>query len=266
MITFGDYVKPKSIEEAYEILSTKKPARILGGGCYVRMGSRRIALAVDLCDAGLDYINETEDAIELGATSTFRQIETNEAILGLYDGLLSKSVADIVGVQLRNIVTTGGTVYARHGFSDFIPSLLSMDAKVVFHNAGEMPLAEYLENDATKRDIVEKVILPKRVGKGSYQAMRVSKGDYAILVVSVTKSDEAGYRIVVGARPKRAALAYKAMEFINGAEATEENIVKAAEMAAEELTFGTNTRGSAEYRKAICKVLVKRALMEVCSC
>jgi CO/xanthine dehydrogenase FAD-binding subunit len=265
MITFGDYVKPKSVEEAYEIISTKKPARLLGGGCYVRMGNRRIGLAVDLCDAGLDYINETENSIELGATSTFRQIETSEVILNQYDGLLSKSVRDIVGVQLRNIVTTGGTVYARHGFSDFLPSLLSMDAKVVFHNGGEVSLEDYHNEEVSRRDIVEKVILPKREGKGSYQALRLSKGDYAILVVSVTKSD-AGYRIAVGGRPQRAALAYKAMEFMNGADATEENIKKAAEIVSEELSFGTNTRGSKEYRKEICKVLVKRALAEVSSC
>ena len=37
-------------------------------------------------------------------------------------------------------------------------------------------------------------------------------------------------------------------------------------MACEELVFGSNMRASKEYRKAICKSLLKNALMEVSSC
>ncbi|WP_338013823.1 hypothetical protein [Desulforamulus profundi] len=39
-----------------------------------------------------------------------------------------------------------------------------------------------------------------------------------------------------------------------------------AAMAVEELSFGSNIRGTAEYRKAMCKVLVKRAITEVLQC
>ena len=46
----------------------------------------------------------------------------------------------------------------------------------------------------------------------------------------------------------------------------QENILKASEIACEELVFGSNMRASKEYRKAICKSLVKSALMEVSSC
>ena len=53
------------------------------------------------------------------------------------------------------------------------------------------------------------------------------------------------------------------MDYLNSAEINEENAYKAGEIASEELVFGSNTRGSAEYRREICKVLVKRAIMEV---
>ena len=46
----------------------------------------------------------------------------------------------------------------------------------------------------------------------------------------------------------------------------EETMLKASEIACEELVFGSNMRASKEYRKAICKLLVKNALMEVSSC
>lgn len=265
MITFGDYVKPKTAQEAYEIISTKKPARVMGGGMYMKMGTRRIGLLVDLCDAGLNYINETDDSVEIGAMTTFRDMETSKVLNRCFDNLISDGVRDVIGVQFRNIVTIGGTVYIKHGFSDLITPLLALNAKVVFVGGGEVSLEDYLKEDKMRRDVLEKVIIPKREVKASYKSIRISKGDYAVLVVSVSK-DADGFRIVVGARPRAAALAYKAMEFLNGNDATEENIIKAAEMASEELTFGTNTRGSKEYREEVCKVLVKRALKEVVSC
>ncbi len=266
MATFGDYVKPKSIEEAYEIVGAKKPARVMGGGMYMRMGTRRIGLLVDLCDAGLDYINETDDSVEIGAMTTFRSMETSEVLNRCFDELIKASVRDVIGIQFRNLVTIGGTVYAKHGFSDLLPSLVALDAKVVFVNSGEISLIDYLREDGyRKQDIIEKIIIPKKEVKASYQAMRLSKGDYAILVVSVVKSSE-GVKIAVGARPQSAILATGAMELLGTDDLTEENVIEASKKAAEELTFGTNTRGSKEYRKEICKVLVKRALKEVGSC
>lgn len=266
MATFGEYVKPKSIEEAYEIVSKKKPARVMGGGLYMRMGSRRIGMLVDLDDAGLSYINETEDSVEIGAMTTFRQMETSEVLDRCFDELIKASVRDVIGVQFRNLVTIGGTVYAKHGFSDLIPSLLALDAKVVFYNSGEVSLNDYLREDGyRKQDIIEKIVIPKKEVKASYQSIRLSKGDYAILVVSVVKSDE-GVKIAVGARPQSAILAESAMNLLGTDDLTEENVTQASKKAAEELTFGTNTRGSKEYRKEICKVLVKRALEEVKSC
>ena len=57
-----------------------------------------------------------------------------------------------------------------------------------------------------------------------------------------------------------------ASEFISNNILNEENILKASEIACEELVFGSNMRASKEYRKAICKSLVKNALMEVSLC
>lgn len=52
------------------------------------------------------------------------------------------------------------------------------------------------------------------------------------------------------------------MNYINNVDITEETAKKAGEIAAEELHFGSNNRGSGEYRKELSKVLVKRAILE----
>ncbi|SDY74078.1 CO or xanthine dehydrogenase, FAD-binding subunit [Proteiniborus ethanoligenes] len=265
LITFGEYIRPKSIEEAYEIFMQKKSATLIGGGCYLRMGNKRLGLAVDLCDAGLDYMEENEGSIEIGAMTTFRKLETSQLLSKYFGNVISESVKHIIGIQLRNIVTIGATVFSKYGFSDPITTLLALNAEILLYNGGKMSLEDYLKEENRRKDILEKIILNKNVEKAAFQSMRNSQVDYAILNAAVSRID-GKYRIVVGARPRVSALAYKAMEYINSTEITEESAYRTGEIASEELVFGSNTRGSKEYRKEICKVLVKRAIMEVSKC
>ncbi|MBY2704323.1 FAD-binding protein, partial [Clostridioides difficile] len=96
----------------------------------------------------------------------------------------------------------------------------------------------------------------------SYKSLRNAKSDYPILNVSVSKHMEQ-FKLCVGARPQKATIAKQASEFLSNNEINEINIDKAVEIASEELTFGSNMRASREYRKAMSKVLLKRAIMEV---
>ena len=91
--------------------------------------------------------------------------------------------------------------------------------------------------------------------------MHNSYSDYAILSVAVAKSGE-GWRIAVGARPQRAACAEKAMEYLNSKPYAPGDNKVAAAMAAEELVFGSNTRGSAGYRETICENILIRLIEE----
>lgn len=263
MITIGEYFKPTSVQEAYELLTAKKKAVLIGGGAWIRMGTRRISRAIDLSQAGLSFINETDNQIEIGAMTTFGDLDRSKLMHRYFNGIIPLSFQDIVGVQLRNIVTVGGTVYSRFGFSDFNTALMVLDSKVVLHAKGEMNLPEFLLGNVTEKDILEKIVLPKDDKlKASFQMMRNSKGDYAILNVAVAKKGDQ-YKIAVGARPLRTVFAERAMEYISSEPLSEVTAAKAGDLAAAELKFGNNSLGSSEYRKQLCKVLVKRALMEV---
>lgn len=262
MVTFRDYVAPETTEEAYNALISKKTARLIGGGCFIRMGDKKIGLAVDLSKAGLDFIEDTGQEIEIGAMTSLREFETSELLKENFGNIIGDSVKHIIGVQLRSIATVGATVFSRYGFSDPITALLALDADIYLHEGGRISLEDYLKEEDRRRDLLEKIIIKKDKQISSFKTLRNSSVDYAILSVAVSKKD-GEFKISIGARPRRAALAYKAMEFLKGKGISEENASKAGEIAAEELHFGTNNRGSAQYRKELCKVLVKRALLEV---
>jgi len=71
------------------------------------------------------------------------------------------------------------------------------------------------------------------------------------------------WRIVAGAMPSRAKIAVQASAALTRDKI---NVDEIATLAAGELVFGTNARATAEYRKAICKVLITRGIREVLQC
>lgn len=264
MYTIAEIIVPETIEEAYEILTKRKSNTILGGGAYLRMGQKRIGTAIELSKLNLDYIKDNGNEFEIGAMTTFRDIEVNEDLNSYFNSVLKKSVENIIGVQFRNIVTVGATVFSKYGFSDFITALLCLDTEVELVKGGRMPLEDFLTKPYEK-DFLVKLYIKKKNINCSFIDFRNSKGDYSILNVAVSLDEENEWKIVVGARPRGAAIAKEAGKFLSSVEASEKNIDKAAKMVSSELSFGTNMRGTKEYREAISKALTKKAIMEVLS-
>ncbi len=266
MLNMRDYAAPETLQEAWDIYNSSPSNTILGGCAYLRLGEKRIGTGIDLSGLGLDHIEAHKNYIQIGAMTTLRELEINPLLKTHFGDMLSDSVKNIVGVSFRNGATVGGSVFGRYGFSDVITAFLALNADVVLYKGGQMTLERFL-NEPPHYDILTSIRVPKLESKGVYQAFRHSTGDYPILTAGVCKS-EIGVRISVGARPMRAALALKAMDYMNtllgsGKEITETAIGAAADMASQELVFGTNMRAGAAYRKHLCKVLVARGLEEV---
>lgn len=261
MFSFKNYLAVTSLEEAYNELLKSKKNIILGGTSYLRMGNIAYNTAIDISNLSLNYIKNEGEYIHIGAMTSFRDLETSKITQNLFNGILDKCVRGIIGVQFRTNVTVGATVFSKYGFSDLIPTLLAMDASVILYKGGEISLENYLKEEGLRRDILVEVKV-KKDGKGSFQSIRKSKTDYAITNTCVTKT-EAGIRLAIGVRPGKAVLAYKAMEILNNNEITDEIIDRACEAMTKEIIFGSNMRGTGEYRKAVSKTLVKRAIKEV---
>ena len=261
MISIRTYYFPETMEEAYEKLTERRNNAVIGGGGYLKLGSKAIGTAVDLSNLKLDYIKEEEDRFEIGAMTTFAAVMLHEELNRHFNNLFQRAIEDIVGMQLKNMVTVGATVYSRYGFSDFLTALLVTDTKVKLYKGGWIPLVDFLEEGPRERDIVEKVRIEKRKGFYTFQDLRSSSSDYAILNLALSKEGE-DFRIALGARPGRAKLAVKTMAFLKKEEFSPVNIEKAGEILAEEMVFGTNGRGTRDYRRAMGKVLLKKALQE----
>ena len=73
MMTIREYKRVESLEEAWE-LNQKKANRVIGGMIWLKMSRGNVGTAIDISGLGLDQIEETEDAFEIGAMVTLRQL------------------------------------------------------------------------------------------------------------------------------------------------------------------------------------------------
>ncbi len=260
MFTVQELVRPQTLDEAYRVLTAHPDNALLGGCAFLRMGGRKIAAAVDLSRLGLDYIREADGCLEMGAMTTFRALETHPACRDNFRGMLPRAVGNVLGVQFRNLVTVGASVFSKYGFSDLVTALLALDTDVELHGGGRMPLAAFLDKPYT-RDILTRIYIRKDGRDAAYQSLRNSASDFPVVNAAVSRRGDR-WTVAVGARPARAQLAPTAAAALGGGAGPDE----AASLAAGELSFGGNLKASAEYRRAMAAVLVKRAALEVLSC
>ena len=256
MVTIQKYVKAQSLEEAWKLNQGKKN-RILGGMLWMRLGNGTISTAIDLCDLGLDTIEETDEEFSIGARVTLRELEQHVGLNTYTHDAVKNAVKDIVGVQFRNMATIGGSIWGRFGFSDVLTVFLAMDSYVELYKGGIIPLREYAKMPYD-RDILVRLIVKKEAASFDYQSVRNTQTDFPVLTCAAAKT-EAGYRFAIGARPGKAVLFALPNEDMK--DKNVENIAEyAAKCVKEQIVTGSNTRGSAEYRNHLAGVLVRRAV------
>ena len=159
MMTIREYKRAESLEEAWQ-LNQKRPNRVLGGMIWLKMENINVGTAIDLSGLGLDTIEETDEGFSIGAMVTLRQLELHPGLAAYTDGAVRESVRHIVGVQLRNLATVGGSIYSRFGFSDVLTMFLALNASVELYKGGVVPLTEYAQRPYD-RDILVRVLVPK---------------------------------------------------------------------------------------------------------
>ena len=269
------YFKPQTIAAAVNLLRTQ-PGRgkfIAGGTNLLVEQNPALDYLIDLRALGLNYITETDAAIHIGACATIQQLAQAALLRTLADGLLPQVAAWFASRQIRNVATIGGNIAEGLSAADTAPALLAMDAQVVLVGDREriVPLAEFFcETGGTilADELIKEFLIPKTLqqARGKFSKNCKTREDIAIVSVAVTVRRHeqrcANVRIALGAvapTPIRMLLAERVLE---GHFPTEALIQEAAETVVANIHPIDNFRASADFRKEISRVYVRRALAE----
>ena len=124
--------------------------------------------------------------------------------------------------------------------------------------------------EKNRKDVLIEIKIKKEFIKCSFQTVRKTTTDYAILNLVLSKTIEDNYKLVLGSTPKRALIAEKTSELLNKLKKdksdriiSEEEFEDIFKILFQEIEFQTNMRGTEEYRKLISKSMLKKALKEV---
>ena len=188
MFSAREYVKAKSLEEAWE-LNQKRSSVIVGGMMWLKMGNSQKGTVIDLSGLGLNTIEDRGEEISIGAMCTLRQLETDEGLERAFNGVFRECVRHIVGVQFRNGATVGGSVYGRYGFSDVLTCLLALDSYVELYRGGVVSLEEFAKMPYD-RDVLVRIIVKKDGRKAAYVTQRNTKTDFPVIACAVSRKGD----------------------------------------------------------------------------
>ena len=256
MFTLRDYARPETLDDAYELLMKSKLNRILGGCHFLKAGCRSFNVGIDLSKLDLNYIKIDDEYIKIGATTTYRDLECDEYLKSFCNGIIPKSLKKIVSTQLRNTAQVGASVFSRYAFSDFIPVLVLLNAKVNLYKNGIMEMEEFLNSDI-KKDILTEVIIPNENINCVQIVQRICCKDFPIAIVSVAKID-GKFKIVFAARPQKAMTMDDVSEEINT-----NGFDRAKILSIIDDKIGSNNKAKKKYRKLLFVGLLQKALEEL---
>jgi len=282
MIADFEYFAPKTVKEALSLLSQYKDAKIIAGGqSLLVILKQRLVTPEYLIDikgiAALDYIKYDEGkGLRIGALTLHRAIEKSPVIKKHF-GVLSEMEGNLATIQTRNWGTIGGNICHGDPAGDPAPVFIALKAKLKLARLGgerildmEEFSKDYLEVALDPGEMLSEIQLPippPHTGVASEKLM-VMKGDMGIVgaAVSITLSPRDGVcqdaRIALSNCASTPLRAKKAEKVLIGKNINEGLLTKAGEVASEEVDPPADVHGSAEYRREMVKVFVRRAAIK----
>ncbi len=275
-----EYYRPESFAEALPLLSEfGDSATVIAGGTDLLVDMKfrgfRPACLININSLrDLSYVEENGEGLRIGALTSIQALLKNKLLQEEYTGI-ADAARQFASIQIRNLATVGGNLGRASPCGEMAPPLLTLDATVVVASEGkekEVELTDFflgpgqsiLQPDELLREIRIKP-LPAHTGSSYWRLSYRDVLDLAIVGVASRVTLDADNRMVearvaLGAVAPKPIRAEKTEALLKGQLLTEDLIVEAGKMAAQEATPISDQRSSAKYRTNMTAVLTKRSL------
>lgn len=277
-----EHVAPASLDEALGLLAEHgRHARLLAGGTdllvKVRAGLAAPRVVIGLKRVpGLDRVTcDPAAGLTIGATALLADVAGHPDVRRVFPALAG-AIAVMANVQVRNMGTVVGNICNASPCADTVPILMALGAEVVLASLrGEraVPLERFFLGPGLTVIAPDEIAVEVRVpsplpGTGASYHRLSPRGrvDLAVASAAVALRRDGGRcadaRIVLGAVAPVVMRAARAEQVVTGSRLDPDTIARAAGEAAAESRPISDVRASAEYRRTVVAVLVRRALAE----
>jgi len=227
---------------------------------------------VDLTALPLSGIERYGGGVRIGATTTLTAILLDPGVAAIGDGVIATMLIEVGSPLLRNRATIGGHL-ARGRLSDVIPVLLALDATITWNDGSghtQSLAAFYREGRHRSPIIITAVTIPQPPTRSGSAFRKFTRTAFELAILNCACRVDLGdggaiaaARVVIGETPAVAASVNDVEVHLVGRPLTSEVILAASRMAAAAVPARSDERGSAEYRRALAEVLVRRCLTEI---
>ncbi len=269
-----EYERAGTLDEAIARLSADPEAKLLAGGHsllpLMRLRLARPSRLVDISRIqDLAYVREDGDRIAIGALTRHHDVATSE-LLQAECPIVAYTASLIGDPQVRHMGTIGGALAHADPAGDMGTVLLALGAELVVRGPGgasrTVPASGFFrglfEPDLAHDEVLTEIRVPRTGSRGwSYLKFHRRAIDWALVGVAALAPDGDGAAVALtnmADRPIRASGVEEAL-------AAGADPATAAERAAEGTSPPSDAFASAEYRREVVKVLVRRALEEAMS-
>ena len=280
MIRF-DYQEPTTLKKAFALMEKHgDDARVMAGGTSLLIMMRQRLLAPKMVISlaripKFDRITYSQkDGLRIGAGARHRDIELSPAVQKHYP-LLHETFRRVAQPRIRNMGTLGGNLAAGDPLTDPGASLIALDAEVILSSSNgqrRLPVedffVDYYQTALQPGELLTEIYVPPPV-RPSWSHIKFtprSVEDFATVGVAVTLKTNNGIceDIRVGLNSVAATIvrAKRAEEVLRGAAISDDVLREMGEIAATEVDPVDDNRGSAEYKRDLVRVLVRRAAQE----
>ena len=275
------YIEPKSLRRASQLLKQHQgEAKLIAGGVsLIAMMKNRLVRPGVLVNMkaipGLDKITfHQRHGLKFGPLVIHRRIATDPLIRERFT-LLAEAASGVGSSAIRNMGTVGGNLCHADPSGDLAPALLCLNARLKLVSAGgrrdvslEEFCADYYTTCLEPDEILAEILVPvsPQGSGGAYLKFKRTATDMAVVQVGAwLKRDPkssfcAAARVVLGSVGPFPILAREAGGYIEGKELAPEVVEQAAVLAAGQAQPGADSRGSADYKREMARICVKRAL------
>ncbi len=275
-----EYRRASAVEEAIEQLTELgDDAKLLAGGqSLVPMMNFRLVRPSALVDVSriseLQYVEPDGGGLKIGALTPHRWVEEMEDAGLLERFSVLKRAARWVGhYPIRTLGTFGGSIAHADPSAEWCMLAALLDAEIVAVGPdGErvIPASEFFQGffmtTLQPDEMVVEVRFPEPAPRAALQEFARRAGDYGIVAAAVSLDLGEGKcraaRIVLGGVADTPLRISEAERVLKGAEVSREAFEEAGREAAKVIDPPSDVQGTAEFRRDLAAVLIRRALTE----